>query len=128
VASALIQKRAKLITQYDSQGLVKSDVIVAASRTLIELFIVNNSGSTRYFQLFDSATVPADGSVPMMMPITLTTGATASLDLTSGLAVFESGVSTGLRSVNGFSWACSTTLATKTLTGSNEMWVTARYF
>lgn len=101
---------------YDSAALATGDVIKAAAGNLIRIFGFNNSGSTRYFQLFDAAAVPADGTVPDWLPIQVPTLQPFAMDLGAGL-----GFSLGI------SWASSSTLATKTITGAADMWVSAQY-
>lgn len=52
-------------TNYASTALEASHVIKAAAGTLWGLTVFNNSASAQFYQLFDSATLPANGAVPI---------------------------------------------------------------
>ena len=98
----------------DSQALQTSGVIVAGPAVFYEVVGFNNSGSTRYFHIYDSATVPADAAIPAMTPLAVGAGGTFSYNFSQA----------GLALASGLSWASSTTVATKTITGAADMWVT----
>lgn len=119
----------RVIRQWDSQALATGGVIQAAPGVLLEVTIFNGSASTRYFQLFDSATVPANASVPFMCPIKIPAGQNACLVLGNCPVSVDVGVvwAGGVRMATGISWASSSTSDTKTITGVADMWVTARY-
>ncbi len=104
------------ILNNDSQGLATSGIIKATPAVFLEVNGVNNSGSTRYFQLFNSATVPADTATPFCVPVPVPANSAFSMRFESGLFL-----STGLV------WASSSTLATKTITLVADMWVTVTY-
>lgn len=99
---------------WDSQGVATSGVVRAAPGCVMECWGVNNSGSTRYIQFFDSATVPADTAVPVFAPIAVPTGSSFSLRIGDHGHVFATGIA----------WASSSTLATKTITGAADVWLT----
>lgn len=105
-----------VIRHNDSQGLAVSGVIKASACVFFEVLGYNNSGSTRYFQLFDSATVPADTAVPMCAPIGI-----------PAFSAFSMRLENGFRAPAGLSWASSSTLATKTVSVTPDMWVTVTY-
>lgn len=104
------------LNNLDTQGLATSGVIKAFPGTIFEIIGTNNSGSTRYFQLFDSATVPADTALPTVAPIAIPAGLSFSIKFGAGV-VFTSGIA----------WCSSTTLATKTVTGVADVWITATF-
>lgn len=99
---------------WDAQALATGGVIRAAPGVLVEVFGTNNSASIRYVQLFDATAVPADTAVPKVAPIAVPPGSSFSLKLDDGI---EFGT--------GISWASSSTLATKTITGVADVWLTA---
>lgn len=103
------------VVEWDSQGLVASAVVKATPCVLLELRGVNTSASTRYVQVFDSATVPADSAVPSTAPIPVAAGAAFSVVYPHGVTLTA-----------GLSIATSSTAATKTV-GSAELWATAVY-
>src|SRR3990172_7854375 len=57
-------------TSFDTGGvLAASGVIRATPGTLLDVNGFNQPGAVRFFQLFDSAVVPADCAVPVVLPI-----------------------------------------------------------
>lgn len=105
---------------YKSGALAASGVIVNDGPVrLYGVVISNSSASAIFVQLFDSASVPADTTVPDEV-VTVPGNSTWAL-------WFGADPDRGGRSFsNGLSWAVSTTLATKTL-GSAVAYVTAKY-
>lgn len=103
-------------TRYDSGGDATSGVIAAAPNRLVEVHGFNSALALRYFQLFDAAAVPANGTVPDSTPILVPPSSNFSISyqVTDPYSV-------------GISWASSTTRATKTESGAPDMWVDARY-
>lgn len=51
-------------TRVDSAALEASRVLKAAPGVLLSLHVLNTNAAVRYIQVFDSATVPADATVP----------------------------------------------------------------
>ncbi len=100
----------------DSQGVATSGIVKATPAVFLEVNGVNNSGSTRYFQIFDSATVPADASVPFCVPVPVPPNSAFSMRFDQGLFMHT-----------GLCWASSSTFATKTITLVADMWVTVTY-
>lgn len=101
---------------YKPTAVAASGVITTQPSTLIGIWARNTSANTRYLFLFDSATVPADGSVPTGgQPIELEAGTSAALVPPGGMQ-FDSGIA----------WCTSSTDNTKTVAAA-EMWVTATY-
>lgn len=102
------------ITRANSSALEASRVIKASAGTLWDVIVYNDKGSTQYIQLFDSATVPADATAPIMtFPI-----ATKS---TVGISFQE-----GMPFATGIAISNSSTAATKTI-GSADCYFTANY-
>ena len=99
----------------DSAALEASSVSKASAGTLYTVFGVNNNAATRYFQVYNSTTVPADASVPVIS-IPVPAGQSFSLDLGEFGKLCNTGIS----------WANSTTLATKTVGGA-DFWVNLGY-
>lgn len=89
-------------TSYNS-GVAASGVIKNAAGTLYGGVFMNSNAATRYLQIFDSATVPADGATPLL-----------SIPVPAGTA-FPFGYIRGRAMANGIAWCTSTTFATKTL-------------
>lgn len=118
-ALAIIQKPTAVttysLTWDESAALETSSVSKAAAGNLYAVFGWNNNAAVRYFHIYNSATVPADTTVPKIC-IPVAAGGSFSLDLTLYGKQFAAGIS----------WACSTTAATKTL-GAADFWVTLGY-
>lgn len=84
---------------YASAALEASAVAVAASSRVDEILATNTSAGVLYFQVFDSATVPADTAVPV---VSIAVPATSSISwdpegekvtFTNGIAVCFSSTS-----------------------------------
>lgn len=93
---------------YSSAALEASKVIKASPGSLRGATAFNNNASTRYFQVFNSATVPANGEVPML---TIPVPAGKSVSFDGGLG--------GLVCSAGISVCGSTTAPTKTVGGAD---------
>ncbi len=89
----------------DSAALETSSVTKAGPGNVYGFVAHNTNAATRYFQLFDSTTVPADTAVPKMV-FAIPTGVTIVVPEIPGKRRYFA---------TGISWAFSTTLATKTL-------------
>lgn len=98
-----------------SNALENSRIVKAGAGLLFGLSGFNNKGSAQFIQIFDSATVPADGVVPVVV-LTVPTVANFSLDW-----VFP-----GRFFVRGIVITNSSTAATKTI-GSADCWIDAQY-
>lgn len=102
----------EVVATYDPPtALLASDVVETSPTRLVEAHVINTSGDDRYFQIFDGTSVPADGVAPKYAALVPAGGSIA----LSFRARFE--LSSGL------CWASSTTLATKTITGTPDLWV-----
>ena len=118
--SAIVERSAPgswtgAIFNSDTQDFAASGVIKATPAVFYEVNGYNSSGSTRYFQIFDSATVPADGAIPACVPVAVPPYGLFSLSFAQGLFL-----GTGL------SWASSSGAGTKAVTGA-DLWVTITY-
>ncbi len=98
-------------TYVQPDSLLASDVVATSPTRLVEVHVINTSGDDRYFQIFDGTSVPIDGVAPKYAAL-VPAGATIAL---SFKARFEL--------ANGLCWASSSTLATKTITGTPDLWV-----
>jgi len=116
------------ITEWDSQAYVNSGVIAAAPCTLLTAVGSNKGAAMLYIMFFDSATVPADGAIPVIEPIPLPPGGTFNLN-EQDLSRAGQGApnQNGLTMVNGLSWAASTTAATKTVDATSSIWMTSTF-
>ncbi len=99
----------------DSQAAATSGVIKATPAIFFEANGYNLTGATRYFHVYNSATVPADGAVPALVPVAVPPYGVFSLSFSQGV-FFDTGLS----------WASSTGVATKTLSTA-DLWVTITY-
>ena len=88
----------------NSQGLVNGLVLRNRQGTLVGLTI-RNTGPDQEIQLFDSAAVPADGTIPSYPPIRVSAGTTVSFDMPE----------TGIPFDNGITVCNSSTVPTKTI-------------
>lgn len=101
---------------YNAGALAKSAIIKAAPGRAFQINVTNTGGSTEYLQIFDSATVPADASVPLLSIVVLA-GATAGVDFGFWGRGFSAGITVCL----------SSTQATKTLVGTSVGFFDATY-
>ena len=76
---------------YASSAVEASAVASADPAYLYSALIYNNNASTRYFQLFDSATVPADSTVPILT-VAVPAGSTGAFDFGDAGIPFFSGI------------------------------------
>ncbi len=100
----------------DSQAPAASGIVKAAPGVFFEVNGFNTSASTRYFQVFNSATVPSNGAVPAIVPIVVPPSSPFSFSF----------VKDGVELDTGIVWACSTGFGTLTI-GAAEMWATVTY-
>ncbi|OFY95245.1 MAG: hypothetical protein A2309_02950 [Bacteroidetes bacterium RIFOXYB2_FULL_35_7] len=98
------------LTWDNSSAAETSSVSKNAAGTLYYALFYNGNGATRYFQVFNSATVPADGVVPVIT-IPVTTGQTLVLDFSNFGMYFSTGIS----------WCNSTTGGTKTIGAADSL-------
>lgn len=99
-----------------SGALEKSRVIKASAGTLYRLSGYNSNVAAQYVQVFDAASLPANGSTPL---IVFQVGGGESFDRDFGLR--------GRAFANGIVVCSSSTLATKTLGAASDMWFDAQY-
>ncbi len=92
------------ITPYISAAAEASSVIKASAGNLFGAYMVNTNVAVRYFQVFNSTTVPAEGTVPVLV-FPVQPGSTFSFDT----GKFSNYFTTGISVCN------SSTLATKTI-------------
>jgi len=91
-----------------------SAVITAAATTVRRVLAANSHATTTvYLQLFDLAAVPANGVAPRVPSIPIAAGQTILLELGA------------LACANGWCWASSSTVATKTVTNITPLQVSA---
>lgn len=88
-------------------------ILKASAGTLVSLMGHTTAASTQYIQLFNSTTIPADGTAPRMM-LTLPASSDFSVDLPI----------TGMPFTTGISVSNSSTTSTKT-SGSPDVWFCA---
>lgn len=100
------------VTNYSSDLLLDKDIVYASPVIVREIRLTNAAAATRYAQFFDATAVPADGSVPTLIPVAVAAGATLSYSFPGGGRYFR----------NGFCWCSSSTQGTKTLAGA-DFWV-----
>lgn len=98
-----------------STALETSHVIKASAGRLFQLTGVNTKTSAQYIQVFNSATVPADTTVPVLLAY-VPAGANFSFDFGSIGRYFSTGISV----------SNSSTAGTKTI-GSADCWFNAEY-
>lgn len=108
---------------YDEQAFGNSGVIIADPCQFLQVFVMNKGASTLYLQFFDSATVPADATVPTFIPVPVAAGALVQFCPGQGLAQYV----LGFPMANGLSWAASTTAGTKTVDSTSSLWVSAQF-
>ena len=104
---------------FDTGGtFAASGIIRATPGTLLDINGYNNSASTRYFQLYNLAAVPADTAVPATTVVAVPPNSKFSLTFAAGQGrTFDTGIT----------WSSSTTIATKTITGVADMQVNAQH-
>lgn len=103
------------LTFDDSAALEASSVSKASAGNLYIVTGWNNNAAVRYFHVYNSTTVPADGTVPIIC-IPVAAGGTFSISYQPFGKPFTTGMS----------WANSTTAATKTVGGA-DFWVNLGY-
>lgn len=97
-------------TNATSTALEASRIVKASAGTLWSLTVFNNSASAQYYQLFDSATLPANGAVPIE-PMKVSAGS-------SGSWVFGE---IGRAFASGIVVSNSSTAATKTIGAADSL-------
>jgi hypothetical protein len=105
-------------TIYDTGSFKQQDAVASSASKEIVLIIVavanGNGASSRWWQLFDSAAVPADSATPYILPVPLIINSTMTFNFTAA----------PLPITNGISWAVSATQATLTSAGvTDKAWV-----
>ena len=106
------QEEAPSATRTTSAALEASHVISAVPASLYWLNVYNDKGSAQYIQVHDSASLPANGAIPVMT-FTLASKATATIQLSDPPMAFTKGIVV----------ANSSTGATLTI-GSADCWFT----
>lgn len=101
------------LTWDDPPTLLASRVVVAAAAAYHIALGFNDSNNLQYWQLFDAAALPVNGTVPMFSVPVLPKQGTFSLDLRATPRAFSTGIV----------WAASTTPDTLTLALQNTLWV-----
>lgn len=99
----------------DSAALEASSVVKASPGNAYVAFGFNNNVATRYFHVYNSTTVPADGTAPIIC-FPVPGSSSFSIDLRAYGKYFSTGMA----------WANSTTAATKTV-GAADFWVNFGY-
>lgn len=103
------------LTRAATTAAAASLIIKASAGKLFKLWIVNNAGSAQFYQIFNSATLPADGVAPVHV-IRIPTLDYREIDFSEYGDYF----STGIVVCN------SSTMATKTI-GAADSWFSALY-
>jgi hypothetical protein len=115
VATASGSGSTNALSRSSSTALEASRVIKASSGRLQFINVTTSRTSDQYFQIFNSTTVPADGTAPIYA-FKLPADSTIFIDLNPIGSYFSTGISV----------SNSTTLATKTI-GSADCYITAEY-
>lgn len=110
------------MARYSSAAAEDSAVAIASAAKLDEMFATNGSGSTRFLQIFDSATLPANGAVPLAC-IALKSETTGGWDPEGGRHPDLGSESFS----NGIVVALSSTFGTLTVTTASEALFVVRY-
>lgn len=92
----------------DSAAAEASSVIKAGPGSLYGFIVHNANGGTRWFQIYDSTTVPADGAVPKVS-VAIPSGTTVVVNMPFERRWFATGMA----------WALSSTVATKTIAAAD---------
>lgn len=95
-------------TRANSTALEASRVIKPSAGQLYSVQIYNGGTSAFYVQLFDSTTVPADGTAPVSPPLKVMPDTTVAMDVPV----------IGMNFTTGIAVAASSTPTTKTVTGA----------
>jgi hypothetical protein len=112
------------VYEYDSQGPTNSDVIASVPVLWLDLLVSNSSATENlYVMVFDSATVPANGALPIRQPVELGFGHQTFVDV----GVLGADGISGRPTLNGLCWAASTTPGTLTQDTTSSIWATANY-
>jgi hypothetical protein len=112
------------ILQYDS-GFANSGVISAGPGSLQSLIIASKLASGNLsVQIFDSATVPSNGAVPIIAPIIVGANQTVQINFSQGVSSRQWD---GLTCSAGIAWGASTTPATLTQDATSSIWVSAKF-
>ena len=111
----LVQVEGKSKSTYVTTALTNSGIIKAGAGILYGLIGTTNSTLDQWIMIFDSATVPANGAIPLF-PLASQSLSNFSLDY----GIY------GFPFVNGLSWSNSSTINTKTISGNN-CWISAIY-
>lgn len=115
VAAASGSGSTNALTLSASTAAEASRVIKASSGRLQWINVTTSRTSDQYFQIFNSATVPADATAPIYV-FKLPADSTVYIDFSSIGSYFSTGISV----------SNSTTMATKTI-GSADCYITAEY-
>lgn len=99
----------------NSAAWEKSNILKASHGHLVGLMVSNSGASDCWIQIFDSATLPADATVPSTAPFMVKAGTTEKLDIDP----------TGWEFSTGIVVCGSSTQTTKTLIASNDLFFTA---
>lgn len=94
---------AQWYTSNTAGALAASGVVSTTPTCLLDLVAINTSAAKKFLQLYDSATVPADGAVPTV---------SIYCEATGNCGWNTEGI--GICFATGLSWAGSSTAATKT--------------
>ena len=111
----LVRVKGIALSNYAAMTAAASGIIKASAGVLHSLTVTNNKTSAQYFQLHNSATLPADTAVPVYS-IYLQSGAIAEVPFGVNGKSFSAGIV----------WCNSSTQSTKTI-GSADCIVSAEY-
>ena len=111
------------IRHFTSGSFENSDVVVGTPGQLLSL-VVSNKGSALTLQLFDALSLPANSTVPSVIPILVPANTTVSVSFASGVS---SKAWAGWAFNTGLVWAASTTQGTLTVDATSSLWVDCRF-
>lgn len=103
-------------SRFNSAGDVASLVVKASGGNLFDYEAYNAAAATRYVQVFNATALPANGTVPDLMPLEIPAAGTGSLAFVNEGCPFTTGIVI----------AISSTRATLTIAAAN-MWVSGRF-
>jgi hypothetical protein len=104
--------------QYSTKGYAASGVVNSGPVFLNGCLGYSKNGGTVYIQFFNKTSVPSDGVTPDMAPIAV--GAASEF-------AWDAGAGGSRYFATGLSWAESTTIDTKTVAGTSDVFMTCQY-
>jgi len=103
------------VSNAGSAALEASRIVKASAGKLFSMEVYNDKATGQFFQLHDSATLPADTAVPVGTPVWIPAKSNMFIEWKEGFTF-----------ANGIVGTNSSTLATKTI-GAADLWISAKY-